>query len=110
MPKQPRDVERPDVEEIAKRNIAEGKKVPTFILCCGESDAIAYTSHMNARKVLPEWGYQTINFSLPGYNHEWDFWEICFRHVFAEWLPTKQKTKTEGTAAAWAPRDPSKDE
>ena len=110
MPKQPRDIARPDSEAIAKRNVEEGKPLPTFILCCGEADNIAYTSHMNARKVLPEMGYKTINFSLPGYNHEWDFWEICFRHAFAEWLPTVQKTKTEGTAAAWAPRDESKKE
>jgi len=110
MPKQPADVVRTDMEPIARANIEQGKKVPTFILCCGESDNIAYVSHMNARKVLPEMGYKTINFSLPGYNHEWDFWEICFRHAFSEWLPTPQKTKTEETAAAWAPRDPEKNE
>lgn len=107
MPKQPEDVIRFDEEAAARKNIEEGKKTPTFILCCGESDQIAYEAHLNARKMLPEMGYKTIVFTLPGLAHVWDFWEQCLRHLFSEWLPLKKKSQTESAADAWKPADPN---
>ncbi|MBQ4258386.1 MAG: hypothetical protein II713_05235 [Clostridia bacterium] len=105
MPKQPSDVTRPDIEALAVQNIEKGRNVPKFILACGESDSIAYASYCHAKELLTQLGYDPITFSLPGYNHEWDFWEIVLSRVFRDWLPTKQKIKTDVTADAWKPAD-----
>jgi len=101
MPKQPADVSRNDPLRALDDNLAAGRKLPVFLLCCGESDPIACTAHLNAAKIMEEKGIEHVRFSLPGYKHEWDFWEIVLRKALAEWLPVKQKDATDTASSAW---------
>jgi len=103
MPKQPSDVTRPDIHQMAEDNIKNGRKVPKFIMCCGENDLIAYQSYLYGKEFLKETGYDVTEFSLPGYNHEWDFWEIALRKAFSEWLPVTKKVETDLVKDAWTP-------
>ncbi len=101
MPKQPRDVVRPDTHEMIESKIASGANLPTFIMCCGDKDPIAYTSCKYGTQYLKELGCDVISFTLPDFRHEWDFWEICLRKAFSEWLPVQRKVTSELLAGTW---------
>jgi S-formylglutathione hydrolase FrmB len=101
MPKQPRDVVRPNTEEMVRKNVTDGRPLPKMIFACGEEDNIAYVSSVYGSQLMAELGYDVTSFTLPGYRHEWDFWEICMRKAFSEWLPCKKKTTSE-TSGAWS--------
>ena len=107
MPKQPRDVVRTDSEAILREKTARGVVLPKFILACGEEDNIAWESHENAVAVMEELGLDMIDFHLPGYRHEWDFWEICLRKAFGEWLGLKKKPLSP-VSSAWTDPVPGK--
>ena len=101
MPKQPRDVTRPNIIELAKENVEKGRPLPTFVMACGEGDPIAYHSNRYGTKFLSELGYPVIPFTIPNHRHEWDFWEICMKKAFSEWLPLRHKVASELIASAW---------
>ena len=107
MPKQPSDVVRADVESMLRDDVAKGRPVPKFIMACGEADNIAWEAHENGVKIMEELGVEYIDFHLPGYRHEWDFWEICMRKAFSEWLPLKKKPLSP-VSAAWSTPVPEK--
>lgn len=109
MPKQPADVVPLDVRTLAERNVREGRPLPTFIMACGEGDPIAYNASVYGAGYLKELGYDVLPFTLPGYRHEWDFWEICMRKAFSEWLPCRHKVASELLAGAWN-AEPEKNE
>ena len=102
MPKSPKDVVREDVYTLAKRNAETGRPLPKMILCSGEDDIIAYEGTKTGIAALTELGYDVTGFILPGYKHEWDFWEICLRKAFSEWLGLERRTVTELSAGTQA--------
>ncbi len=102
MPKSPKDVVRADVYTLARRNAETGRPLPKMILCSGEDDIIAYEGTKTGIRVLTEFGYEVTGFLLPGYKHEWDFWEICLRKAFGEWLGLERRPVTELSAGTQA--------
>ena len=36
-------------------------------------------------------GYDTFYEEVPGYGHEWDFWDLTLRKAIKEWLPIKHE-------------------
>ena len=107
MPKQPSDVVRADVETMLRKDVADGRPIPKFILACGDADNIAWEAHVNAVKIMEELGLEYIDFSLPGYRHEWDFWEICLKRAFGEWLGLAHKPLSP-VSSAWSDPVPGK--
>lgn len=107
MPKQPADVVRYDVEARLRADVAEGRPLPRFLMACGEADNIAWEAHENGVKIMRELGCDVLDFHLPDYRHEWDFWEICMRKAFSEWLPLKKKPLSP-VSAAWSTPVPEK--
>ena len=108
MPKQPSDVVRADTEAILRDDVAKGRPVPRFIMACGEEDNIAWESHVNGVEIMKELGVEYVDFYLPGYRHEWDFWEICMRKAFSEWLPLTKKPLSP-VSSAWSDPVPGKE-
>ena len=101
MPKQPHDVPHSDIHNTVETKIAQGANLPVFIMACGDKDPIAYNGSVYGAKYLKELGCEVIQFILPDYRHEWDFWEICLRKAFAEWLPVKRKVVSRLLAGTW---------
>ena len=101
MPKQPNDIPRSDIHNTVETKIAQGANLPVFIMACGDKDPIAYNGSVYGAKYLKELGCEVIQFILPDYRHEWDFWEICLRKAFAEWLPVKRKVVSRLLAGTW---------
>lgn len=90
MPTLPKDVERTDPHELLLKALAEGKKMPKFFITCGDQDEIAYDSARAAAEYMPTLGLDVYSEFLPGYKHEWDFWDLALRKAIYEWLPLKR--------------------
>ena len=101
MPKQPHDVVPADLYELAGEKARSGANLPTFIMACGDKDPIVYSSSAYGTKYLKELGCKVIRFTTPEHRHEWDFWEICLRKAFAEWLPVRRKVVSPLLAGTW---------
>jgi len=90
MPTLPKDVEREDPHDLLLKALAEGKKLPKFFITCGEEDEIVYETAKSAAEYMPTLGLDVYSEFLPGYKHEWDFWDLSLRKVIYEWLPLKR--------------------
>lgn len=73
-------------EELAK----QGKTLPDFLFTVGDKD-FALESVEDAWQFLSGLGCKTFYEKVPGYGHEWDFWDLTLRKALNEWLPLKRK-------------------
>lgn len=74
--------------EAAERNVREGKLLPKFFMTWGDKD-FAGASHEEACEYLSGLGYEIYKEIVPGYGHEWDFWDLTLRKALKEWLPIR---------------------
>lgn len=77
-----------DLFVTAKKNAAEGKPLPKLFMTCGGDDFIRYFAHAS-RDLLLEYGYDVSYDEVPGYAHEWDFWDLALKKALDEKLPIK---------------------
>ena len=77
-----------ELYKIAKQNADEGKKLPKVIMTCGGNDFIRPFVYA-CRNKLEEYGYDVMYEEVPGYAHEWDFWDLSLRKALDEWLPIR---------------------
>lgn len=73
-----------------KRNAEEGKKLPKVLMTCGANDFIRSFAHMS-RDILKSYHYDVEYEEVPGYEHEWDFWDLSLRKALNEWLPIRHE-------------------
>lgn len=74
----------------AKRNIDEKRELPKFMISVGNKD-FALDNCREARDYLVGLGYDVTYEEIPGYGHEWDFWDLTVKKMINEWLPLKNK-------------------
>lgn len=72
----------------AKKNAELGETLPKIFMTCGGKDFIRAFAHAS-RDLLVEYGYDVHYDEVPGYAHEWDFWDLSLRKALDEWLPIK---------------------
>lgn len=77
-----------DIYVQARKNAEEGKKLPKVIMTCGGDDFIRSFVHIS-RDLFKGCGYDVTYEEVPGYTHEWDFWDLSLRKAFNEWLPIR---------------------
>lgn len=69
--------------------LKEGKTdLPKLFFTCGGDDFLIG----NVRPVLKFYEKMGLDFfyeEVPGYNHEWDFWDLSLRKALNEWLPIR---------------------
>ena len=78
-----------DIYHIAKKNVEEGKQLPEFFFACGDKDFVL-NNVRKAKDYLGDLGYKVSYEEVPGYGHEWDFWDLYIRKAIYEWLPLKR--------------------
>ena len=84
-----RDPKGPEnLRNLAIENIKSGKKVPKYFVTCGGDD-FALEGAKFARDFLTEQGYDVYFEEIPGYGHEWDFWDLTLRKAIKEWFPIR---------------------
>lgn len=72
----------------AEKNVAEGRPLPEFFITCGDKDFSLERSQY-AADFLKKLGYPVHTDWVPGYAHEWDFWDLSLRKAIKEWLPIR---------------------
>jgi putative tributyrin esterase len=77
-----------DVWYFARLNAEQGKKLPKFFLTVGDQD---YSKEYvdDAYHYLTSLGYETFCEVVPGYGHEWDFWDLTLKKALEKWLPIR---------------------
>ena len=76
---------------LLKKCAEEGKKIPPIYLACGEDDFL-YEMNKEFLGLLEENKTDVTWVSLPGYGHEWRFWNMQVEE-FMKWIP-----RTDGYA------------
>ena len=75
-----------DLFALAKKRLAEGKKLPPIYQTVGTEDLI-YPANLSAKKKLEELGLELTYAEHPGI-HDWEFWDAHIRDVL-DWLPIR---------------------
>ncbi|WP_034446654.1 alpha/beta hydrolase [Butyrivibrio sp. AE2032] len=70
-----------NVWRIIDESVKSGKKLPRLMFGCGEADSLLYGSYIKFRKHCDEIGLKADWFHLPGYKHEWAFWDLAIQHA-----------------------------
>lgn len=78
-----------DLYSAAKRNLEEGKKLPDFIICCGDKEFIRERVERDAA-IMKDLGYPVKYVLAEGYDHNFDMWEHYLQVMLDEWLPLKR--------------------
>ncbi|MDF2511236.1 MAG: hypothetical protein K0S04_1102 [Herbinix sp.] len=77
-----------DLFKTAKRNAQEDRPLPKIFMSCGGDDFIRVFA-CASRDLLKDYGYDVTYDEVPGYAHEWDFWDLSLRKALNEWLPIR---------------------
>ena len=80
-----------DVAYIAKQAAVSGTQLPALYISCGEDDFL-YKLNVEFKDMLIEHHVDVTWVSLPGYTHEWRFWNLQVEQ-FLDWIP-----RTDGYA------------
>ena len=80
-----------DMKWLAKKTLSDGRKVPPVYITCGEDDFL-YQTNVEFIELLRENGAEVTWVSVPGYTHEWRFWNLAVEE-FLKWIP-----RTDGYA------------
>lgn len=78
-----------DPWNYVRRQVADGKDLPKFFLTCGTADEGAYPDYTSTVEHLRGLGLDVFAEEVPGYKHEWDFWDLSLRKAIQDWLPIK---------------------
>jgi len=55
--------------------------LPRLMFACGHEDAILYDRYKIFREHCKEIGLDVKWFDLPGYKHEWRFWDLAIQEA-----------------------------
>jgi putative tributyrin esterase len=77
-----------DIWHRARLNVEQGKKLPKFFLTVGDQDFTR--EHVEETyQYLTSLGYDAFFELVPGYGHEWDFWDLTLKKALEQWLPIR---------------------
>ena len=69
------------LKEIKKEDL------PKLYFASGDKDPIAYNDFVTFRKYASEHGIPAEFFEIPGYSHEWRFWDLCVQDALERFVP-----------------------
>ena len=77
-----------DMYYHARLNVEQGKKLPKFFFSVGDKD-FAREGVEDAHQYLKSLGYESSYELVPGYGHEWNFWDLTLKKALESWLPIR---------------------
>ncbi len=72
-----------------KTQVAAGKEMPQFFFTVGSDDVGACPDSKTTAQRCIDLGCKVYFEEVPGYKHEWDFWDLTLRKAIKSWLPIK---------------------
>lgn len=79
-----------DLFVTAKRKAGSGETLPKLFMTCGGDDFIRHFAYAT-RDLLSGYGYDVDYDEVPGYSHEWDFWDLALKKALDEKLPIRHE-------------------
>lgn len=70
-----------NVWRIIDESVASGRRLPRLMFGCGEDDTLIYELYKEYQKHCSEIGLEADWYHLPGYKHEWTFWDLAIQHA-----------------------------
>lgn len=83
-----------DPKTLALRLEKESKRGVRIFIACGENDFL-YDANKEFQQMLTEQGQEVTWVSMPGFGHEWRFWNLIVEQ-FLDWLPRSDAYKALG--------------
>ncbi len=77
--------------DIIRKNVEEGVSMPKLYFASGDKDPIAYKPFLAFREYAKELGLDAEFFEIPGYSHEWRFWDLCLQDALARFIPDENR-------------------
>ena len=77
-----------DMYHQARLNVEQKKKLPKFFFTVGDKD-FAREGVEDAHQYLASLGYESVYELVPGYGHEWSFWDLTLKKALESWLPIR---------------------
>ena len=74
-----------DPLSLLKADVAAGKKLPKMYVACGENDFL-YEANKKFVEEIKDLGLEVETDFVPGYTHEWRFWNLEVEKFLA-WIP-----------------------
>ena len=68
---------------LARLKAEMGERLPKFLFTCGENDAALKRTSETA-EYLVSLGAEAELESVPGYSHEWDFWDLALKRAITQ--------------------------
>ena len=81
-----------NVWDRAKECVEKKADLPVMYFACGDKDPIAYKNFKIFEKLADEIGFPAKFFDIPGYSHEWRFWDLCLQDALERFFPEEGKT------------------
>lgn len=78
-----------NINAYAERNLREGRPLPKLFMTWGADDMLILDSARESSEWYRSIGYDVFSEEVPGYRHEWDFWDLTLRKAIKEWLPIR---------------------
>ena len=78
-----------DPWNYAVTQVKAGKDMPEFFFTVGTADEGAYPDSTTTAQHMIGLGCKVHFEAVPGYKHEWDFWDLSLRKALNHWLPIR---------------------
>ncbi|MDD3192862.1 MAG: alpha/beta hydrolase family protein [Oscillospiraceae bacterium] len=78
-----------DAYAQAEQHASSGISLPRMFFTCGTEDIRALPRCRKAADFLTGLGCDVFYEEVPGYQHEWDFWDLSLRKAIGGWLPLR---------------------
>ncbi len=72
------------------RAMASSPSLPDLYFSCGTEDPIAYKNFKKFRKYAEEAGLKAEFEEVPGFSHEWRFWDRTIQKALCRFLPDEE--------------------
>lgn len=69
----------------------EGVKLPELYFACGDRDPIGYQDFLTFHTYAEKHRLKADFFEVPGYSHEWRFWDLCLQDALERFAPSAGK-------------------
>lgn len=81
--------EQNEVGEFAKKLAANGTELPKLFFTWGADDIFVRSTAKDAVDFFTELGFDVFSKEVPGFRHEWPFWDLALKDAIYEWLPIR---------------------
>ena len=77
-----------DLFALIEKDMKNGQ-IPELYQACGTEDFL-FTLNQSVHKRLEEMGVKSVYKEVPGYMHNWEFWDLEIRSILDWMLPIEQ--------------------